>query len=251
MPTLRAEFRKLLTVRSTYVAAMLALAVTGGTAMYIVGWHASAADLRDRTFLATQVANPIAIVAILGNVVAILVITHEYRYNLLLHTLTATNSRNKVLAAKATVVTTFAVALTIGVDAVAFAVSSVTAHIAHGHALVPQTVRYGDLLWRTLFYGWGYAAAGLAIALLVRNQVGALVTAFVLFGPAEGILSVALGNHGYLMPFTALTNVLGSKLANEALVAVSHERAAVAFLVDIALATAVGWLGFIRRDASA
>jgi ABC-2 type transport system permease protein len=251
MPTLRAEFRKLLTVRSTYVSSALSLAVASGLAFYLAGWHATPNHLRGHTFLAAQAASPLAIVAVLGTVVAVLVITHEYRYNLLLHTLTAANNRNKVLAAKVTVVTGFAVALTLAVDVVSLVFSYLGARIVHGQALAPQTVRYGDLLWRTLFYGWGYAIAGLVIALLIRNQVGTMVTAFLLFGPIEGFLGVALGKSAYFLPFTALGNVLGSKLANTVLVPVSHERAALAFGADLAIAASIAWLGFLRRDASA
>jgi ABC-2 type transport system permease protein len=251
MPTLAAEFRKLLTVPSTYAAAALSFVVSAGMATYLAGSEASSADLAERTFLAAKVADTMAIVAILGAVVGVLVITHEYRYHVLPYTLTATNNRHNVLAAKLAVVTVFAVVLSLGVDLVALAASSVTAHLVHGHDLAPQTLEYGDLLWRTVLYGWGYAVAGAAIGLLVRNQVGAVVTAFVLFGPVEGISSSALGGYGYLLPFTALANVLGSKLSNEALTSVSHVRAALAFGVDIAVAVSVGWLGFLRRDASA
>ena len=251
MPTLAAEFRKLFTVPSTYAAAALAVAIGAAMATYLTGSVATSTDFAKSTFLATKVADTTAIVAILGAVIGVLVITHEYRYNLLPHTLTATNSRNKVLAAKLAVLTAFAVALSLGVDLVALTASSMTAHLAHGDELAPQTLAYGDLLWRTVLYGWGYAIAGMAIALLVRNQVGAVVTAFALFGPVEGILSSALGRWGYLLPFTALANVLGSTLSNEALTSVSHQRAALAFLVDITIAGSVGWLGFLRRDASA
>ena len=251
MRTLAGEFRKLLTVPSTYAAAALAFVVSAGMATYLAGSEATSEGLAERTFLATKVADTMAIVAILGAVVGVLVVTHEYRYNMLPYTLTATNDRNKVLAAKVAVVTTFAVVVSLGVDVVAVAASSLTAHLVHGHELAPQTLGYGDLLWRTVLYGWGYAIAGTAIALLVRNQVGAVVTAFVLFGPVEGILSSALGTYGYLLPFTALANVLGSKLSNEALTSVSHQQAALAFLVDITIAVSVGWLGFLRRDASA
>ena len=251
MPTLEAEVRKLMTVPSTYAAAALALVVSAGMAIYLTGSVATSSDIAKSTFLATKVADTTAIVAILGAVIGVPVITHEYRYNLLPHTLTATNSRNKVLAAKLAVLSAFAVALSLGVDLVALAASSMTAHLAHGHDLAPQTLAYGDLLWRTVLYGWGYAIAGMAIALLVRNQVGAVVTAFVLFGPVEGILSSALGRWGYFLPFTALANVLGSTLSNEALTSVSHQRAALAFLIDITVVLSAGWLGFLRRDASA
>lgn len=251
MQTLNAEVRKLLTVPSTYAAVALALVIGAAMAAYLTGSVATSADVAKSTFLATKVADTTAIAAIVDVVIGVLVITHEYRYDLLPHTLTATNDRTKVLVAKLAVLTAFAVALSVCVDVVALATSSLTAHLAHGNDLGPQALGYGDLLWRTVLYGWGYAVAGMAIALLVRNQVGAIVTAFVLFGPLEGILSSILGWHGYLLPFTALANVLGSTLSNEALTTVSHQRAALAFLVDITIAMSVGWLGFLRRDVSA
>jgi ABC-type transport system involved in multi-copper enzyme maturation permease subunit len=251
MRTLAGEFRKLLTVPSTWAAAALAFVVSAGMATYLAGSEATSGALAEPTFLVMTAADTMAIVAIFGAVVGVLVVTHEYRYNLLPYTLSATNDRSKVLAAKLAVVTTFAVVVSLGVDLVALVASSLTAHLVHGHELAPQTLGYGDLLWRTVLYGWGYAVAGTAIALLVRNQVGAVVTAFVLFGPVEGILSSALGRYGYLLPFTALANVLGSRLSNEALTSVSHQQAALAFLVDITIAVSVGWLGFLRRDASA
>lgn len=251
MPTLAAEFRKLITVPSTYAAAAVAIVVSTGMTAYLAGSKATSADLAAHTFLATKVADATAIAAILSAVVGVLVITHEYRYHLLAYTLTAGGNRSRVLAAKLAVLTTFAVVVSLGVDLVALAASSVTAHLVHGHELAPQTIAYGDLLWRTGFYTWGYTIAGAVIALLVRNQVGAVVTAFALFGPVEGILSSALGKHGYLLPFTALANLLGSKLSNEALTSVSHQQAALAFLVDVTIVGAVGWLGFLRRDAGA
>jgi ABC-2 type transport system permease protein len=252
MPTVQAEVRKLLTIRSTYALATLAIVATAGLALFLGAGHATSEEqLHDPTFLATQTANPLAFVAVLWTVFGVLVVTHEYRYNLLPHTLTAANRRAKVLVAKVAVVSGFAIAMTFLVGAVSLAVSSLAAHVAHGDDLAPQTIPYGDLLWRTLLFGWGYAIAGVVLALLIRNQVATVVAAFLLFGPIEAILGVALGKYAYMLPFTALGNVLGSTWANTELVSVSHGRAAFAFGVDLAVVLAAGWIGFMRRDASA
>ena len=251
MPTLKAEVRKLLTVRSTYAMAALAAVVAAGMSFYLAARTVAVADLGDRGFVANAATSSLALAAIMGTIVAVLAVTHEYRYHLLLHSLTASNSRTNVLAAKVAVVSGFAIVVTLVVDAVSLASAFVGAHIAHGDALASQTIEWGDVLWRTLLFGWGYAIAGLAIALLVRNQVAAMVTVFLLFGPVEAILDAVLGDHAYLLPFTALGNVLGSKLANTALVPVTPARAAAAFAVDIAVLLGVAWRGFVRRDASA
>jgi hypothetical protein len=164
MLTLRAEFRKLFTLRSTYAIPMLALTATAALAFYLAGWYATPQDLHDPGFLATQVASPLGIVAVFGTLLSILLLTHEYRYNTIMYTLMSANSRSKVLLAKIAVVTAFALAFTVTVDVLSLVASYLGARVVHGHALVPQTIQVGDLLWRTLLFGWGYAIAGLVIA---------------------------------------------------------------------------------------
>lgn len=251
MPTLESEVRKLLTVRSTYAMALLAVVVAAGMSFYLAARTVTVADLGDPAFVVTQATSSLALAAIVGTIVAVLAVTHEYRYHLLLHSITASNSRTKVLVAKAGAVSAFAVAVTLVADAVSLASAFLGAHVGHGSALTTQTIDWGDVLWRTVLFGWGYAIAGLAIALLIRNQAAAMVTVFFLFGPVEAILDAVLGDHAYLLPFTALGNVLGSKLANTALVPVTPVRAAAAFAVDIAVLLGVAWRGFLRRDARA
>lgn len=251
MPTLESEVRKLLTVRSTYAMAALAVVVAAGLSFYLAARTVTVADLGDPTFVVTQATSSLALAAIMGTIVAVLAVTHEYRYHLLLHSLVASSSRTRVLVAKAAAVSAFALVVTLAVDAVSLASAALGAHVAHGSTLAAQTIDWGDVLWRTLLFGWGYAIAGLALAFLIRNQAAAMVTVFLLFGPVEAILDALLGDHAYLLPFTALGNVLGSTLANTALVPVTPARAAAAFAVDIAVLLGIAWHRFLRRDASA
>ena len=108
IPTLRSEFRKLFTVRSTYVVSALALVLTIAIAFYGIGYKSGhslgASGLHDAAL------NGIAIVGVFVGILAILLICHEYRYNTIAYTLTTANNRLKVLLAKLIVVTVFAAA---------------------------------------------------------------------------------------------------------------------------------------------
>src|ERR1035437_9377215 len=110
--TIKAELCKLFTVRSTYfiMAAVLALLVF--YLFYITGWRAAASDLHNPSTLATAITSAVNAVSIFAALVALLLFTHEYRYNTIMYTLTSSNSRTKVLLAKILVVTGFVVAFT-------------------------------------------------------------------------------------------------------------------------------------------
>src|ERR1700744_3733974 len=101
--TLKAEFRKLLTVRSTYVITGLVLVLVIFVAFYVEGWRLDSAGLRDPTQLAGDVTGALMI-TVFGAIVAILLMTHEYRYNTIMYTLTSSNSRSKVFISKFIVV---------------------------------------------------------------------------------------------------------------------------------------------------
>jgi ABC-2 type transport system permease protein len=250
MLTLRAEFRKLFTLRSTYAIPILALAATAALAFYLAGWQATPQQLHDPGFLATQVAGPLGIVVVFATLLGILLMTHEYRYNTIAYTVMSANRRSKVLLAKIVVATGLALVFTVAVDVVSLVASYLGARVVQGHALAPQTIAVGDLLWRTLVFGWGYAMVGLVVAVLIRHQVGTIVVVFLLFGPIEGILDAILGRNALYLPFTAVGNVLKSKTTNTVLLPVSPQRAALVFAADLAICWMIAWMLFLRRDAS-
>jgi len=49
-----------------------------------------------------------------------------------------------------------------------------------------------SLLWRSVFFTWGYAMAGLLIALLIRSQVGAIASLFLIPSTVETLLGLLL-----------------------------------------------------------
>src|SRR5487761_1482172 len=107
--SLKAEFRKLLTVRSTYYIVLVTLAIVVLVAGWGNGVKADTSSLHNAHFLANEATNTVIIGGIILAVVALLIVGHEYRYNTILYTLTSSNSRTKSLLSKFIVVTIFAI----------------------------------------------------------------------------------------------------------------------------------------------
>ena len=172
---LKAEFRKIFSVRSTYVILVFVIILEIVFAFYTSGWRIDAHDLHNPNTLTNDITAAVSAVSIFAALIAALLMTHEYRYNTITYSLTLSKSRTRVLVAKILVISVVAVVFTIVVGALSPLLSVLGAH-AHHLKFAPQTLHYGTLLWHCLFFGWGYAMAGLLIAALIRNQIGAIVT---------------------------------------------------------------------------
>jgi hypothetical protein len=153
-----------------------------------------------------------------------------------------------VLAAKIIVISVFAVVFTIiaGVLSPLLALWGMNAHHLH---LVAQSIPYRSLLWRGLFYGWGYSMAGLVLSTLIRNQIGAIVTLFIVPGTVEGLLMLLLKQNVQYLPFSALNVVIGAG-EGAARSTISPSRAALVFGVYLVVGWIVAWFLFLRRDAA-
>src|SRR5688572_10055179 len=97
---LRAEFRKLLTVRSTYIASLLGLLFIAFMTFYIEGIRGSEERLGTSNYLESMLVNAPPVVAQIGLFVTAMLIIHEYRFNTIGYTLSANSSRTKVLLSK-------------------------------------------------------------------------------------------------------------------------------------------------------
>lgn len=251
MAEIRSEFRKLLTVRSTYVVTALAVALIIFIAFYLSGWQLDAESLKNPAALSGDVTSALGGVMVFGSIVAILLMSHEYRYNTIMYTLTSSNSRVKVLLAKFITVSAYAVFLTLLVGVLSPLMAYLGVH-AHGNVLTPQVIDYGDLIWRGLFYGWGYSMAGLLLAVLLRNQIAAIVGLFLIPGLAENLIGFLLLKHNAVyLPFTALSQVIngnpkGLPTSNN----LSDLQAAGIFTAYLVVGWVVAWILFVRRDAN-
>jgi ABC-2 type transport system permease protein len=244
---LKAEFRKLLTVRSTYVLTGVALLFVIFFSFYIEGYHLAGKDLLNPHLYTDDVAGALtSLPLIFGAIIAILLMTHEYRYNTIMHTLTLSNSRSKVLAAKFIVISVFALLLTATIAALAPAMSSLGVHL-HGTTLAPQVINYHSIIWRALFEGWGYIMAALLLAVLIRSQIGAIVSIFAI-PTFEQVLSLLLKHNSVYLPYISLNAVLQSPESR--IGGITYGRAAVVFSVYLVVGWIVGWILFLRRDAA-
>ena len=249
-PTLKAEFKKLLTVRSTYVITALVTAFVIFIAFYVIGWRLTAVDLHNPGQLASDVTGALNI-TLFGAIVAVLLVTHEYRYNTIMHTLTASNSRSKVLLSKFIVVSLYSLFLAVLIGVLSPIMTYLGVH-AHGHTLVPQTLHVWNLAWRSLFYGWGYGMAGLLLALLSRNQVASIAALFVIPDLAEQLLSLLLKHNTVYLPFSSLRQVIDAHSDRTDISSnLSPGKAAGVYCIYLAVGGLVAWYLFIHRDALA
>lgn len=248
MPVLKAEFRKLLSVRSTYIITILLIAFVIFIGFYVEGWRLTSSDgLLSPTQLSSDVYGALSL-SVFGAIVAILLATHEYRYNTIMYTLTNSNSRSKVLLSKFIVISCYAVVLT-AIIAILSPLATALGVQAHGHALVPQVLHYKDLIWRSLFYGWSYGVAGLLLAILLRNQIGAIVALFVLPSAIEPLIGQLLNRNVVYLPFTAQAQVIGQSSPVHGY-SISPGKGALVFGIYLLVGWLVAWYLFLKRDAN-
>lgn len=250
MAALKSEFRKLLSVRSTYIITVLVLVLVGFIAFYVEGWRLAPQDLRRPDLLASDVFGALNL-SVFGAIIAILLMSHEYRYNTIMYSLSSSNSRSKVLLAKFVAVSCYALVLTVLICLLSPLASYLGLHLA-GHSMAAQVVHYKDLIWRSLFYGWSYGIAGLLIAVLIRTQVGAIAALFVLPAAIEPLLAQLLKHNAVYLPFLSQSQVINSGQGNTiGGGSLTPGKGALVFTAYLVVGWFVAWILFLRRDATA
>jgi len=244
MATIKAEFRKLITVRTTYGLILLGLAING-LFSFLASYKADAAALTHTGFIAGNVGTGVSMSAFAAGVIAVLLLANEYRHNTIMYTLTSSNSRSKVLAAKILVTITFAILFTVLMTAASLLITKIGLHFNH-HTLVHQVLPYADTWWRILFFGCGYALMGLLFVTLMRNQIISIIGLFVIPATVEGVLSLLLKHNSIYLPFSAL----GETLSPPEDGAITATKAALVFLIYMVVGWIVAWTLFVRRDAN-
>jgi ABC-type transport system involved in multi-copper enzyme maturation permease subunit len=250
MPAIKSDLRKLYTLRSTYLFLLAALAIIGIFAFWVEGYKAgiNSLSVHDSHKLATLIRDAITNLAGLGGLVAILLMTHEYRYNTINYTLSLSRSRSQTLLSKVITVSIFALFFTVFVTV--FSVAAMYLGIAIQGASLSHQVIPMDLIWRTLFVGWGYAMTGLLLATIIRQQVGVVVAFLFLPGVVESLLGLVLKDNRTYLPFTALQQVTGLQGDIGLKHLLSHGEAALVFMFYLVIGWIIAWYLFLRRDAN-
>lgn len=245
IPALKSEFRKLLTVRSTYFlsgAVILLVLFIGG---YITGYRIDPQTLNFPYYMRDQVLGAVGAMSILIAITCVLIFGHEYRYNTIIYTVTLNKSRSKVLAAKAIVTSVYALIMGLIVVLLVIASTTIGVHL-HGYHLISQTLDYGNILSRALFTIWAFSMLGLIVVALLRNLVASVVLLLLLPTTLESILTLLLKENAKYLPFTATLSVVNT---DPTLTAKPLFSATVA-TAYIIVAGAIAWLLFLRRDAN-
>jgi ABC-2 type transport system permease protein len=240
---LKAEILKLLTVRSTYAIVAFALLASAFICGFATGYKASVAQLHDAGVLQQSILVSVMITAIFTALVGVLSMTHEYRYNTILYTLTSNRSRTVALLAKMVAITVFALLVTLLIAVTAPFFTIIGAQLA-GHAMAAQQIWYADIWWRVLFYGWAYAMLALLIAALLRNQVAAIVALFIIPSTVETILTLLMKQKAAYLPFRLLGSVVQPGTP------VGAGKAAALSVFYLIVGWLVAWALFVRRDAN-
>jgi ABC-type transport system involved in multi-copper enzyme maturation permease subunit len=103
MPTIKSEFKKILTIRSTYIVSLGFLLLAAFVDFYIHGYKDASTlgkGATDNLFVAGSVTQIATTLSVAGAIIGLLLLAHEYRYNTIVYTLTASNSRSKVIFSK-------------------------------------------------------------------------------------------------------------------------------------------------------
>jgi ABC-type transport system involved in multi-copper enzyme maturation permease subunit len=249
IPAIKSEFRKLFTVRTTYVLSGLALALTLFVTGYPLGYRAPQADLLNPGHLTEIITGTLTSVPLIfASIVAILLVTNEYRYNTILYTLSSSNNRAKILFAKLTATSVYALGMTVLLVAASVGAFLAGVHLKGTH-WAPQHIDYASLAWRTLFYGWSSVVSSLVIALIIRSQVGAIVAVFVI-PTTEVLIGGLLKTKAVYLPFTGASNSILVKSSNISHGVLSYGRAAIVFGIYLLIGWIVAWFLFFRRDAN-
>jgi ABC-type transport system involved in multi-copper enzyme maturation permease subunit len=261
---LKSEFKKLLTIRSTYGWLLLALVLVGIYSIYGEGFNDASNLLKVKPdgpaaslFIAGTISQLANFISGPGGIIALLLIAHEYRHNTITYTLAASNSRSKVLLSKMIVTAVFilfySVILTI------LGVAMIYLGLALSHNVLPhQQIDYLTYLGKTVFYAEAYALAALLLGFLIRNLVGAFAALLLIPGPIEGLLGLLLKSKAVYLPFTALQQVIQGPVADNARPAHPENGAgyltplhgAEVFIIYLVVGWAIAWYLFLRRDAS-
>jgi len=236
---LKSEFKKLLTVRSTYYFLLFCLAVDILFAFYVEGFRVTQ-FVSDPGKLAGEARSAFQSLATLLSLVGILLVTHEYRYNTIMYTLTAARSRAQVFFAKFIVVTVFALAASLLFAALAPLFTMAGLQL-QGTDIAAQSIPYVDLLWHGLLFVWGYAILAFIFAFVIRSQVGAIMAFVLLPGIGEMLLTLLLKDNAKYLPFTALNRLWQN---------VDTQTTVLTVLAYVVGGSIVALLLFQKRDAN-
>lgn len=250
VPTLKAEFRKLFTIRSTYVIMFIVFALLVLVFFFFEGYKGntgSAASTLAPTALQEIVGNAAGMGVLFLAIIAVLFIAHEYRYNMIMYTLTANTRRTKVLLAKIITMTIFGIIFGVVTVVVGIGLYMLGLQLRDA-SLPPQDFDILAQFGKVAVYYAAYTLVGIFIATLLRSVVGAIALLLLFPTAVEGTLSVVLKENAVYLPFAAMDTIMGASMIPDSNLTSAGAIGITAIYVSVI--GVVTWLLFLRRDAS-
>jgi len=242
--TLKSEFRKILTVRSTLAMFVVSFLLSAGLiGFWIYGFKDVENAAQNAGVIPSMIFAAASTISIFFAFMAILAFGHEYRYNTIMYTLTAANRRSKVFFAKyfaLLVITFIASVLLIAATIAGFYIGAGV----HGVTIKPQHIELWDLLWRATVAILGFMTFAYIIVGLLRSLVGAFAIIILMPTTIEGIATLLLKGNVKFLPFTALGNLTQQTSG------VSLGFSAIVVAVYVVVFGALAYTLFLERDAN-
>lgn len=237
LTSLKSEFKKLLTVRSTYIMVILAFCLTAffsylGTSAQTFEEPKDAVALKQKAESGQQptpddfvtittrdlpkeklyfnIQEAISVITLFFTIVVVLFMAHEFRYNTITYTLTSSRSRSKVLASKVTVAIVFTVVVALIGIGITAAATYAAVNIKDLNLPSQDDFNWLYIVGRMVAYVLGTALIFLAITTIARNLVASIVAIFLLptiEAISVGILSTWEIAAAKVMPFSALGRI--------------------------------------------
>jgi hypothetical protein len=247
LASFKSEVRKILSIRSTYVILLMSLGLMVLFDFYVVGWHTPKDVFMNSSFLQNQIVNTVSFLSLITVIIVMLNVTHEYRYNTITYTLTSARRRTQVFVAKLLGIISVGAPFLIiaGVLTVLFCVLAAE---VRGFEIGHQVWKWGDLGWRTFYGGLAYMMYAFILAMIIRVQVGAIVSFYLTFTMFENIARLVLKDNFVYLPFQAVGIMSGTGPSEAQLI--SPSRAAMVVSAYIVVGWMVSYVLFLRRDAN-
>ncbi len=245
--TLRAEFKKLLTARSTYIWTGLTVLLIGFMSFYAFGYSVSEPEILEPNYMMTMFSTVLATFVTIATILSILLVAHEYRYNTIMYTLTASPSRVRVLLVKIIVMITYATVVGAALLGISYIATKLGLSIK-GVSMMAQDVPVWDTLWRFVSYTWGYVLVGIIIATIVRGLVGSIVL-FFLFPTVEQLSTLVIKDNAKFLPFRSLDSIISFNI-DTGMAELTSKAALGVFAIYLVIGLIVAAVLFVKRDAN-